>query len=162
MLFKRDGHSSSSSNTNSAELLGPVVLPSSAAPGATPEQLQAAQQQVNAQIQNNVIGGGQGKVTAARPCPFLTTDAAATFTAQNEIPQGAFVTWVSGLSVISSQTNVAGAQAATRVPAGVAGQCYAFITNRQITDNKLDPAAIVAGPAIVEGKQIPVPQANSH
>jgi hypothetical protein len=98
------------------------------------------------------IIGGNGKVEAARPCPFLVEGAAVAFNADSEIAQGSLVSFVSGLSVVSVPATITGQQAVAAVPAGVAGQVYAFITNRSIDDNKLPADAILFGPALVEGK----------
>lgn len=101
--------------------------------------------------------GGNGKVEAAKPCPFLVEGASIAFNADAEIAQGSFVSFVSGLAVVSVQANIAGQQAVVTVPAGVAGQVYTFITNRSIDDNKLVADAISFGPAIVESKSIVTP-----
>jgi hypothetical protein len=102
----------------------------------------------------NVVGNG--KVEAARPCPFLSEGAAVTFNADAAIPEGSFVSFVSGLSVVSMPATISGQQATAAVPAGVAGQVYTFITNRSIDDNKLAADAIAFGPAIVEGETTPL------
>jgi len=94
--------------------------------------------------------GGNGKVEAAQPCPFLHEGGHVAFNAEAEIPQGSFVSFVAGLSVVSVQAQVAAQQASVAVPAGVSGQVYAFITNRAIEDNKLAADAIAFGPAIIE------------
>jgi hypothetical protein len=95
--------------------------------------------------------GGHAQVVAAQPCPFLAEGQAVTFNADAEVPQGSFVSFVAGLSVISVPAQIAGQQAAVAVPAGVSGQVYAFVTNREISDNKLPADAIAFGPAIIEG-----------
>ena len=95
-----------------------------------------------------------GKVTAAQPCPFLSQGQEAKFNAEQDIPAGSFMTFVSGLSVVSTQGQISGKSASASVPAGIMGQSYVFITNKEITDNKLPAEAIVAGPAILEGKSI--------
>ena len=103
-------------------------------------------------LASNVMMGHGGKVVAAQPCPFVSAGAAPTFNAEAEIPQGSFVTYVSGLTVVSGEANIIAHQATAFVPEGVMGQTYVFITNRQITDNKLAADAILFGPAILEGK----------
>ena len=99
----------------------------------------------------NLFGGGNGKVDAALPCPFLKEGDAATFNADAEIPQGSFVSFVSGLSVVSVQAQISSKQAAAAVPAGVSGQTYVFVTNKEISDNMLSADSILFGPAILEG-----------
>lgn len=97
-------------------------------------------------------GGNGGKVTAAQPCPFLSQGQEVKLNGESEIPQGSFVTFVSGLSVTSVQGSISGQSASASVPAGIMGQSYVFVTNKEITDNKLAADAILMGPAILEGK----------
>lgn len=96
--------------------------------------------------------GGNGKVEAAKPCPFFQEGQQVTVHADAEIAQGSFVSFVSGLSVVSVEAQIVGTQAVAALPAGVAGQVYTFITSRSIDDNKLAADAISFGPAIVEGE----------
>lgn len=111
----------------------------------------------------NVDGmfGGNGKVEAAKPCPFLAEGATVTLNADAAIAEGHFVSFVSGLAVVSVPAQIAGQQASAAVPAGVAGQVYCFITNRSIDDNKLPADAIAFGPAIVESELTTCPKLNA-
>lgn len=70
------------------------------------------------------------------------------------IPAGSFLTFVSGLDVVSVPGTVSGSNIAAQIPAVAAGQTYVFITSAAAA-GALDSTTVVAGPAIVEGKFCP-------
>lgn len=71
------------------------------------------------------------------------------FKIAGDVPANSFITWVSGLDVISEPvTDVKGSDFMAMVPMMASGQAYALLTNANIT--ALADSAIVAGPAIVE------------
>ena len=74
------------------------------------------------------------------------------FTANATIPAGAYVTFVSGLDVASVQGTISGSNIAAQIPAIALGQTYVLITSAAAAGGKIDPATVVAGPAIIEGR----------
>lgn len=86
-----------------------------------------------------------------------------------DIPKGSYITIVSGLTVVSvmgeysgenhtsyraipTNTNVrTGKSASFKIPEGVSGQSYVFVTNKDV-EGTFDSKAVVAGPAIIEVK----------
>jgi len=71
------------------------------------------------------------------------------FSMKGEVPANSFVTFVSGLNVISMPvTDVQGSTFMAMVPMMAEGQTYALLTNANIT--ALADSAIMAGPAIIE------------
>ena len=88
---------------------------------------------------------------------------------EKDIPAGSYITIVSGLTVVSVQgaysgenydscsairTNInarTGNSASFKIPEGVSGQSYVFVTNKDV-EGTFDSKAVVAGPAIIEVK----------
>ena len=75
-------------------------------------------------------------------------------TAAKDIPSGSFVTFVSGLNVVSVQGKIEGADIYVAIPAVAMGQTYVFITSMDVEGALVD-GAVLFGPAIVEGKSSP-------
>ena len=81
-----------------------------------------------------------------------------TFTAASTVPDGSFVTFVSGLDIVSVPVaSKSGSTIAAVIPAVSAGQTYIFVTNSNITTT-LNDSCILFGPAILEGKHEPAPR----
>jgi len=72
-----------------------------------------------------------------------------TFTAASAVPFGSYVTFASGLAVISVQGSINDKTVSAAIPAGVSGQTYVFITNKSENATVAD-ADILFGPAILE------------
>ncbi|KAK0302927.1 hypothetical protein LTR82_017707 [Friedmanniomyces endolithicus] len=72
-----------------------------------------------------------------------------TFTANSTIPAGSYVTFVSGLSVVSVQGNINGTDINAVVPSQAMGQTYVFVTSRD-EKGTLTAADIKYGPAVLE------------
>lgn len=87
-------------------------------------------------------------------CPAPKVGEGAKFHSAVEIPQGSFLTFVSGLSTISVQGNVAGTVIEAAVPETISGQSYVFITKTAISGTILD-GDVIAGPAVLEGEFFP-------
>ncbi|KAI1629059.1 ferritin-like domain-containing protein [Exophiala viscosa] len=89
--------------------------------------------------------------------PTLTYDSTAScwggesikLTGAKDIPAGSYVTFISGLSVVSVQGTISGADIMVEVPAVAMGQTYVFITSKDIEGTFVD-ANVVFGPAIIE------------
>ena len=72
-----------------------------------------------------------------------------TFTAASTIPAGSYVTFASGLTVVSEYGSINGKTVSAAIPAGVSGQTYVFITSK--SENATVPDSdILFGPAILE------------
>jgi hypothetical protein len=65
---------------------------------------------------------------------------------------GCYVTFVSGLSIVSVEVEGSGMEFMATIPMGVEGQSYAFLTSKNVTGGpgSLMDADITNGPAIVE------------
>lgn len=87
-----------------------------------------------------------------------------------DVPAGSYVTIVSGLTITSVKADVQGEKQPTpysvpstnanahtgmsasfKIPEGVSGQSYVFLTSKDV-EGKFDSSAVVAGPAIIEVK----------
>ena len=84
-------------------------------------------------------------------CPTPKVGEGAKFHAAIEIPQGSFLTFVSGLSVISVGASISGTVIEASVPPSISGQSYVFITKTALSGVIAD-TDIIAGPAVLEGK----------
>lgn len=72
-----------------------------------------------------------------------------TLTAQGEIAPDSFVTFVSGISVVSVAGSVNGQSISVQVPTQAEGQTYVFISNSDV-ETTFSESAVLFGPAIVE------------
>jgi Ferritin-like domain len=73
-------------------------------------------------------------------------------TAAKNIPSGSYVTFVSGLMIVSAKpSKIDGANIYVTIPSAAQGQTYVFITNSDIEGTFTD-SAVLYGPAIVESK----------
>lgn len=84
-------------------------------------------------------------------CPTPTVGEGAKFHSGCEIPQGSFLTFVSGLTTISVQATISGTVAEAAVPESISGQSYVFLTKTAMTGMIMD-GDVVAGPAVLEGE----------
>lgn len=66
--------------------------------------------------------------------------------------EGKYATFVSGLVVKSVKIEDGGKEFTVKIPDGIEGQSYAFVTNSDVTGGpgSLTDAAIAFGPAIIE------------
>jgi hypothetical protein len=83
-------------------------------------------------------------------CAPPAAGATITLTASTPIPQGSYVTFISGLNVVSVQGNIEGNSIMVTIPSVARGQTYVLITNADIEGTLVD-SAVLFGPAIVEG-----------
>ncbi|MCJ1338711.1 hypothetical protein MMC09_004000 [Bachmanniomyces sp. S44760] len=72
-----------------------------------------------------------------------------TFSIDGDLPDGSFVTWVSGLSTESVPATMANGLITATIPMDVQGQSYALVTNTNVTSTLMD-SQVLFGPAIVE------------
>lgn len=93
----------------------------------------------------NAIGDG---ATLCRP---PAPGSMVAFTAADAIPSGAFMTFISGLMIMSVPAQSSGNMAMAVIPTGVSGQTYVTITSTD-AQGKFDAAIVLFGPAILEGK----------
>lgn len=84
-------------------------------------------------------------------CPVPKVGDSATFHSDCEIPQGSFLTFVSGLTTISIQASISGTVAEAAVPETISGQSYVFVTKTAVTGTIAD-GDVIAGPAVLEGE----------
>ena len=74
-----------------------------------------------------------------------------TFTAAGSVPDGSFVTFVSGLTTVSVPKTMEGNVVSAVIPYTISGQSYAFITNAMVaTGASIMDSIVLFGPAIVE------------
>lgn len=91
------------------------------------------------------------------PTPTALTDtcvapmagATVMFTAASAIPAGSFLTFVSGLSVVSVPGDISGMDISAAIPSVAMGQTYVFVTSAD-QEGTLSDAAVLFGPAILE------------
>ena len=84
-------------------------------------------------------------------CSPPTAGASIVLTASGPIPAGSYVTFISGLDVVSVQGAIEGDNITVVIPAVASGQTYALITSKD-NEKTLDDTSVLFGPAIVEGK----------
>jgi hypothetical protein len=73
-------------------------------------------------------------------------------TAGKHVPDGSYVTFVSGLMIVSVKpSKVDGTNVYVTIPSAARGQTYVFITSSDI-EGVFTDSAVLYGPAIVEGK----------
>nr|POF26326.1 protein rds1 [Quercus suber] len=73
------------------------------------------------------------------------------FSATKNIPAGSYVTFVSGLSVVSVKGSIYGTDIAAKVPSVAAGQTYVFVTSANV-EGTFDDSKVLFGPAVLEVK----------
>jgi hypothetical protein len=89
--------------------------------------------------------------STAASCPPPTANSTIMLTAANPVPEGSFVTFVSGLAVVSTKpSKIDGANVYVAIPSAAQGQTYVFITNSDV-EGSFSDRAVLYGPAIVEG-----------
>lgn len=76
----------------------------------------------------------------------------ASFAANSTVPAGSFLTFVSGLTVVSVPAQGSGSTVTAAIPQGVTGQAYVMVTSAD-SKGKFDASAVLFGPAILEGKR---------
>jgi hypothetical protein len=114
------------------------------------------------------LGGDKGKHQPAEASPAPCAGEKVEFTAASDIAEGSYVTFVSGLMVVSVKGEVngkilmnffpelivadlisPGKSISADVPAVVEGQSYVFVTSKD-ANGTFDATAVLAGPAILE------------
>jgi Ferritin-like domain len=82
-------------------------------------------------------------------CTAPYAGSTAMFTAASAIPAGSFVTFVSGLNVVSVPGTISGMDISAAIPSVAMGQTYVFVTSSD-QEGTLSDAAVQFGPAILE------------
>jgi hypothetical protein len=95
------------------------------------------------------LGGGKGKHQPKEAAPAPCAGQKVEFTAASDIAEGSYVTFVSGLAIVSVKGEVNGKSISADVPAAVEGQAYVFVTSKD-ANGTFDGTAVLAGPAILE------------
>jgi hypothetical protein len=103
----------------------------------------------------NDNNGGKGGNDQTIICAAPRAGQGAKFQSAMEIPQGSFLTFVSGLTVISVQATISGSSIEASVPESISGQSYVFVTKSAMSGTIMD-SEVISGPAILEGESIPV------
>lgn len=93
-----------------------------------------------------------GNAPVKSSCSPPTAGQSITLTAASTVKGGCYLTFVSGLSVVSVPATVSGTSVSGVIPSVVEGQSYVFVTNSD-QEMSLNSTSILFGPAIVEGKQ---------
>ena len=86
---------------------------------------------------------------SSKTCSPPAAGASVTFTAAKDIPAGSYVTFVSGLNVVSVPGTINGADITATIPSIAMGQTYVFVTNTNI-EGTFSDAAVLFGPAVLE------------
>lgn len=71
------------------------------------------------------------------------------FTAASTIPAGSYVTFISGLNVVSVMGTIDGMSISAMIPSVAMGQTYVLITSSD-QEGSLSDVAVLFGPAILE------------
>lgn len=67
-----------------------------------------------------------------------------------KMPATAFLTFISGLDVVSVAAQVSGSNLVAAIPSEVSGQSFVVITSSEAANNVLDETVLTTGPVIVE------------
>jgi hypothetical protein len=97
----------------------------------------------------NNNNGNNYDYSASSICPHPTIMDEISFIGQSAIPTGSFLTFVSGLTVVSIQATIVDVSISAQVPPGLGGQTYVFVTNKAVTGTLMD-ADVMMGPAIID------------
>lgn len=92
--------------------------------------------------------------SGSNAAPPPSAGATINLVAASNIPAGSYVTFVSGLSIVSVKGVISGANIRVQIPAVAAGQTYVFISKTDQEGTLVD-ANVLFGPAIVEVKPAP-------
>lgn len=84
-------------------------------------------------------------------CRPPAAGATVAFTAASVVPAGVFVTFISGLTVVSVIAQISDTMLTAAIPAGVSGQVYCMVTSAD-AQGVFDASAVLFGPAVLEGK----------
>lgn len=156
---EQQGCNSSSSQSNQVNMTvsaSSTSTPAVAASTATASNPQCSHKNTRAsttQSSQSKAPYTNSTVAATASCGALSAGAPVAFTAASAIPSGSFVTFVSGLTVVSMMGQVNDVSITATIPPGISGQSYVFVTSSD-AQGKIDDAAVLFGPAILEGKQI--------
>lgn len=102
--------------------------------------------------------GGPGGWHPQEGCKAPAAGNSVTFTAVKKIPATSWVTFVNGLTVTSEKGTIKGDEVTAKIPSGLSGQTYVFITKTKLTT--YSDSAVLYGPAILE-VQPPTPVINA-
>lgn len=91
----------------------------------------------------------QIKRDSSGACKAPTPGARINLNAASNIPSGSYVTFVSGLNVVSVVAVYNGSNAVVTIPKAASGQTYVFISKTD-QEGTLDDSKVLFGPAIVE------------
>lgn len=94
-------------------------------------------------------GKGWSDKSSTMKMDAIKQGATISLTSAASVPKGAYLTFVSGLTVVSVPASANGMDVMAAVPNSVAGQVYVFVTSAA-SNGTLMSAGPVAGPAIVE------------
>ncbi len=86
---------------------------------------------------------------SSKTCSPPMAGASVKFTAAKDIPAGSYVTFVSGLNVVSVPGTINGADITAAIPSVAMGQTYVFVTNADI-EGTFSDTAVLFGPAVLE------------
>jgi hypothetical protein len=111
----------------------------------------------------SIAGGSSNANATATPSSVqipavasLTTSVAAGSALQlavgsgTTMPATVFLTFISGLDVVSVAAQVSGSSIVAAIPTQVSGQTFVVITSAEASNNVLDETVLVTGPVIVE------------
>lgn len=87
--------------------------------------------------------------SAAKNMPAAKAGMTVDFTAASNVPAGSFLTFVSGLMVVSVPATINGADVQAPIPSAAMGQTYVFVTKNNVNGTFAD-ASVLFGPAILE------------
>lgn len=101
-------------------------------------------------------GGANSSTSSLVDCRPPSAGDSVSFTAAHSVPAGSFVTFVSGLVIVSVAAQGNESTVFAAVPQGIAGQAYVMVTKTDL-QGKFDAGSVLFGPAVLEGKLFPPP-----
>ncbi|EXJ85116.1 hypothetical protein A1O3_05791 [Capronia epimyces CBS 606.96] len=149
-----ESSSVTSDNQTAPSAANTTTTASSNATGYT-SAAQASATQTAAAQRMRTRTAGSSALSCAAPSAGATVSLSPDFsTSKHDFSQivDVFVTFISGLSVISVGVQISKAGIDVAIPAGIGGQVYIFITIIDITGGKLSDSDVLFGPAILEGE----------
>ena len=97
--------------------------------------------------QGNGNGNGNGAITQYQASETIV------IIAESEVTVESFLTFVSGLTVVSVQASISGSQVQGVIPQSISGQSYVFITT--VAVSAITDEVISFGPLVIEGECCP-------
>lgn len=134
------------------------TIPSTTTSSATPPAQTSCSTGGSGSDSSRASSGSSSDITppeddSVKSTKALRSGIKASFTAEQDVPDGSFLTFVAGLTVTSVKADRSdGKTVSCNIPDTATGQTYIFLTKDQAKDNKFDVNSVLQGPAVMEIK----------